>query len=78
MFYVYILQSLKDLRSYVGYTDNFNRRFAQHNAGRVRSTKHRVPFKLLLKEEFQISAEANKKRSVVEIWCWKKKVKGNF
>lgn len=46
MFYVYILQSLKDLRTYVGYSSDIERRIKEHNSGRVKSTKHRKPFKL--------------------------------
>jgi putative endonuclease len=62
----YILQSLKDNRTYVGSTNNFARRFEQHNAGRVKSTKHRIPLKVLFTEEFETLAEARKR----EIW-WK-------
>jgi len=66
MFTVYILQSLKDKRTYVGYTDNFERRFKQHNLGQVKSTKFRTPLRLLFKEEFENSTEAKKR----ELW-WK-------
>ena len=50
MFTVYIIQSEKDFRSYVGYTNNFERRFLEHNSGQSKATKHRTPFKLLFKE----------------------------
>ena len=63
---MYILQSLKDNKTYVGYSDNVNRRLAQHNSGLVKSTKHRLPFKLLLIEEFNVSKDAKKR----ELW-WK-------
>lgn len=66
MFTVYILQSLKDKKTYIGYTNNFERRFEQHISGRSNSTKHRTPFKLLFKEEFENKLEAKKR----EIW-WK-------
>ncbi|MBI2591011.1 MAG: GIY-YIG nuclease family protein [Candidatus Blackburnbacteria bacterium] len=66
MYFVYILQSLKDNKTYIGYTDNFERRFEQHNLGKSRSTKYRVPFKLLFKEEFKNSVDAKNR----EIW-WK-------
>ena len=66
MFSVYILQSLKDNRTYVGCTDNFDRRFQQHNSGKVKSTKYRVPFKLLFKEGFENVKEAKNR----ELW-WK-------
>jgi len=66
MFCVYVLQSLKDLRTYVGYTNNFKRRLKQHNSGLVKSTKHRTPFRLLFQENFNTSQEAKKR----ELW-WK-------
>ncbi|KKR10143.1 MAG: hypothetical protein A3D24_01615 [Candidatus Blackburnbacteria bacterium RIFCSPHIGHO2_02_FULL_39_13] len=66
IFTVYGLQSLKDGKTYVGYTDNFERRFKQHNSGSVKSTKHRTPFKLLFKEKFETNAEAKHR----ELW-WK-------
>ena len=34
MWYVYILESLKNSRLYVGYTDDLKRRFKEHNEGR--------------------------------------------
>jgi putative endonuclease len=46
MFYAYVLKSEKDGQFYIGHTDNLERRFAEHNCGKVRSTKHRVPFQL--------------------------------
>ncbi len=66
MFEVYILQSLKDHKTYVGFTDNFTRRFMEHNSGKSKSTKHRLPFKLLFKERFKTKSEAKKR----ELW-WK-------
>jgi len=66
MFTVYILQSLKDTRTYIGYTNDFERRFQEHNSGQSKSTKYRAPFKLLFKEEFGTSFEAKKR----EMW-WK-------
>ena len=37
----------KDGNKYVGYTQDLPSRFEEHNAGRVSSTKHRIPFKLI-------------------------------
>ncbi len=62
----YILQSLKDNRTYVGSTSDFKRRFIQHNDGRVKSTKNRIPFKVLLTEEFEVLVDARRR----ERW-WK-------
>lgn len=52
MFYVYILKSKKDLKLYIGYTDNLKRRFAEHNGGLVASTKNRRPLDLFYYEAY--------------------------
>lgn len=46
-FYVYVLESLKDLDRYIGYTNNLKRRLEEHNKGLSFSTKFRRPFKLI-------------------------------
>ncbi len=46
-YYVYVLKSEKDSKWYTGYTENLKLRLAQHNKGEVKSTKKRVPFKLI-------------------------------
>jgi len=50
MYYVYILQSLKDNNFYVGYSNNLNNRMNQHNLGKIVSTKNRRPLKLVYYE----------------------------
>ncbi|MBP7796786.1 MAG: GIY-YIG nuclease family protein [Elusimicrobiales bacterium] len=42
-----MLKSEKDSKWYTGYTENLKLRLAQHNKGEVKSTKKRVPFKLI-------------------------------
>jgi len=46
-YYVYILLSEKDGKKYTGYTSDLPLRFEAHQKGRVTSTKHRRPFKLI-------------------------------
>jgi putative endonuclease len=46
-FYIYILQSEKDNQFYIGYTKNLKERLEKHNAGRVDSTRNRIPLKLV-------------------------------
>ena len=50
MFYTYVLQSQKDRKLYTGVTNNFQRRFNQHNAGEVLSTKRRRPLEMIYYE----------------------------
>jgi putative endonuclease len=61
MYYLYILQSEKRRYSYVGTTDNLERRLFQHNNGKSKATKPYRPFLLVHKEEFITLAEARKK-----------------
>ena len=48
--YVYVIQSAKDNRFYIGYTTNLQIRLKQHNAKTNFSTKSRTPFKYIYVE----------------------------
>lgn len=50
MFYIYILQSLKDKNFYTGYTKDLKVRLKEHSDGKVNSTKNRQPLKLVYYE----------------------------
>ena len=50
MHYTYVLRSEKDSRLYTGSTNDLRRRLSEHNHGKVSSTKHREPFKLIYYE----------------------------
>lgn len=52
MYYVYILQSIKDKSLYIGYTTDLKKRFAEHNNGLSLATKYKRPYKLLFYEAF--------------------------
>jgi len=58
MYYVYILQSQKDLGFYTGLAKNVSRRLQEHNGGHVKPTKGRIPLKLVYIEEFRTLAQA--------------------
>ncbi len=47
LFYVYVLESLKDKYRYVGYTNDLRRRLEEHRKGLSLSTKPRLPMKLI-------------------------------
>jgi putative endonuclease len=58
MCYVYVLQSQKDQRRYIGLTDDISRRLKEHNNGEVSATKGRRPFILIYSERFDTRAQA--------------------
>ena len=49
--YVYVLQSLKDHGYYVGETADVEERLLYHNKGLQRSTKSRIPFRIVYIEQ---------------------------
>jgi len=46
VWFVYVLKSLKDNNLYIGSTYGIHRRLAEHNSGKVESTRDRIPFTL--------------------------------
>ena len=66
--YVYILQSLKDNRYYIGESSDVEERLLFHNSGRQRSTKFRIPFRLILVEEYPNRDEALKREKQIKSW----------
>ena len=46
-FYVYVLESLKDKKRYIGYTINLPKRLEEHRRGLSQSTRSRLPMKLI-------------------------------
>ena len=61
MFYVYFLKSCENNDIYVGSCENIEVRFANHNRGRVKSTKGYRPWQLLEYEEYPTRSEAVRK-----------------
>ncbi|MEA2112768.1 MAG: GIY-YIG nuclease family protein [Patescibacteria group bacterium] len=61
MWYVYVLQSLKNERLYTGLTNNLKRKFEEHNkkiGGKY--TRENGPFKLIFYEAFLNKKDAEK------------------
>ena len=52
MFFVYLLKSLKDNSLYIGYTNDLNNRFQEHNRGKNFSTKAKRPWQLIHYEAY--------------------------
>ncbi|OGM05263.1 hypothetical protein A2125_01295 [Candidatus Woesebacteria bacterium GWB1_43_5] len=72
MHFLYILRSLKDNKLYIGVTNNIVRRLNEHNTGKSKSTKHRVPFILIYKENF-----TNKGLAMKREWLFKNTSESN-
>ena len=58
MYYVYLLQSIKTKKFYIGATNDLRKRFYQHNQGNSLATKAGVPWKLVYYEAFPTKALA--------------------
>ena len=61
MYKVYILQSQKDKKFYIGVTSDLEKRLKYHNSGKNKSTKYRAPFILVYSEEYTDKNEAYKR-----------------
>jgi putative endonuclease len=46
-YYVYVLQSEKDRKFYIGCASNIKKRLEEHNSGKVSTTRNRRPLKLI-------------------------------
>ena len=66
--FVYLLQSQTDHKYYIGETRDVSARLLFHNSGRQRSTKNRIPFLLILMEEFETRAEALAREKQIKNW----------
>lgn len=60
-YYLYILQSQKSKKYYIGQTSNIDDRIKRHNNGRNISTKNGIPWKLVYYEIYSTRSEAIKK-----------------
>ena len=61
MYYAYILLSMSDESSYKGSCSVLQVRLRDHNAGKVRSTKGKRPWKLHYSEQFALKKDAIKR-----------------
>ncbi len=58
MYSVYILQSEKNGRYYIGSTNDLERRLAEHNAGKTKSLRFILPVRIVFTKEFKNSKNA--------------------
>ncbi len=67
-YHVYILQSEVDQGYYVGYTKNLMRRLDEHNSGRTKSLKHRLPLALIYSESYSNKESAKARELQIKSW----------
>jgi len=60
-YYLYIIRSLVIKRFYIGITPNIEKRIKEHNAGKTKSTKPYIPWKLVYKEIYLDKTLARKR-----------------
>ena len=77
MWMVYVLKSEKQERLYVGMSENLERRFNEHNSGKVFSTKGYRPWRIIRTEEFPDSQSAREREKYLKsgygkMWLKKK------
>jgi putative endonuclease len=75
MYYVYILQSLKDKKLYIGYTADLKRRIKEHKYGGSKSTKTRLPFRLVFCEAFILEKDAKRREKYFKTTKGKRSLK---
>jgi len=76
--YVYVLQSLKDKKLYIGITNNLLKRLNQHNQGENPSTKCRAPFKLIYSEKYTNYKKARIRENFLKSGQGRKWMKNNI
>ena len=61
MYFVYVLESVKDGRYYVGATGDLEDRLKRHNSGQSKSTRLHVPYIIMYTESFSTLSEARRR-----------------
>jgi putative endonuclease len=78
MYYVYILLNERNTKTYTGVADDVNKRLAEHNAGRVKSSRPYRPYKIIHAESFETLKEARQKERFYKSTTGRRKLKEMF
>ncbi len=68
MWFVYVLQSERNGRYYVGSRDNTARRLEEHNTGKTPATRYLVPWRIVYTQEFANRLEARQREMEIKRW----------
>lgn len=78
MHFVYVLRSLKDGRFYTGYTENLQKRFDEHNRGKIVSTSLRRPLEIVYYEASRSQKDALHREKYLKTSYGKRYLKGRI
>jgi putative endonuclease len=78
MFYIYVLKSIYFAKSYVGQTDNIERRLIEHNIGKSLYTNKYKPWKLIYTEEYKTRVEALRREKYLKSRSGRRELKKIF
>ena len=74
-FYVYILINFDRTKTYVGFTENIERRLKEHNNGKSTYTRKHKPWGILYIEEYREKEEAIKREKYYKSAAGRRKIK---
>ncbi len=77
-YYVYVLQSVKSKRWYIGFTYDLRKRFKEHNTNEVFSTKNRDPLKLIYYEMCRNEQDARAREKYLKTGMGKRYLKNRL
>ncbi len=77
-YFTYVLQSKKELTFYTGYTDNLKNRLKLHDAGKVTSTKYRLPMNLVYYEACYNQQDATHREKYLKTAWGKRYIKNRL
>ena len=78
MYYVYVLKSKISRKSYVGFTNNLNKRLAEHNNGKSNYTSKNKPWEIVHMEKFRDKTDAIKKEKYLKSAAGRRYLKKNI
>ena len=74
-YWVYILRSLAYDKTYVGFTNNLERRLSEHNSGKTIYTSKYKPWKIIYKEEAVDRTNAREREKYYKSAAGRRKLK---
>jgi putative endonuclease len=78
MYYIYFLKSINFPKSYVGITDNLERRLYEHNLGKHPYTKRYIPWKMIASEKVTNRIEARTREKYLKSAAGRKWMRYNI